>query len=113
MLLAAALTFAGYRFFPPRFHLSRAELAFHDESYSVEFTATNHGDAPVAKLLRVRVFSALPGTKYRRPVQRQLEHRDLPVRLAPSESRRIRCEFETPASDVPNLAEIEVVSNAQ
>ena len=113
LLVVALLALAAYRFFPPRFQLSPVQLVFHGESCTAEFDVTNHSPTPTAKTVRVTVFAFRPGTKTTRPLYVPLDHRDISVALAASETRHFQCEFLRDGSNFPNQAEVEIVSDAQ
>ena len=113
LLVVASLACATYRFFPPRFQLSPVQLAFHGESCTAEFDATNHSRTPTAKTLRVTVFPFRPGTKTVRPLYVPLDHHDISVALAASETKHLQCEFPRTGTVFPNQAEVEIVSDAQ
>ena len=112
LLVVALLVYSTYRLFPPSLQLSPVELAFHGESCTVEFDATNHARTPIAKTLRVTAYTVRPGNKWNKPLHVALDHSDISVALAPSETRRIHCEFLQTGAITPNQAEVEIVSDA-
>ena len=113
LLVVASLACATYRFFPPRFQLSPVQLAFHGESCTAEFDATNHTQTPIAKTVRVTVFAFRPGTKTTRPLYVPLDHHDISVALAASETRHFHCQFLRAGAIFPNQAEVEIVADTQ
>ena len=40
-----------------------------------------------------------------------LDHRDISIALAPSETKRIRCDFPQTGDAIPNQAEVEIISD--
>lgn len=113
LLLAALITLLAYRLFPPRFQLSSTHLALEGETCVVEFGATNHTRSPIAKTLKITIFNSKPGNKFHQPIHQPLAHRDVPVVLSPSETRRIRCDFPTTGAGTPNLAEVTIIGDAE
>ena len=101
-----------YRFFPPSFQLSPVQLSSKSTSCTAEFDATNHARTRATRTLRVTVFLFRPGTKARRPIYIPLDHRDISVALAPSETKHIRCDFPQTGDATPNQAEVEIISDS-
>lgn len=93
--------------FPPKFQISHVQLASRGEISTVEFDATSHVWAPITKILRVAIFRKLRGP------QPFLARRDISVALAPSETKRIHCEFPESGAAGANRVEVEILPDAQ
>jgi hypothetical protein len=108
LLVVSFIIILAYRFYPPSFEHSSPQLAVHGDIVSVEFDAINHARTPITKTLSVSVGTVRYGSKKGGPRYTPLDHKEVSVSLAPSETKHVRCDFPSSGRFVTNGAEVTI-----
>jgi hypothetical protein len=107
LLIVSAIIVLAYRFSPPSFEHSSPQVATHGDTISVDFDATNHARTPIIKTLGISVGTVRYGSKQGGPRYTPLDHKEISVSLAPSETKHVRCDFPN-SGFVTNGAEVTI-----
>lgn len=109
LLLVGFVILTVYRLYPPSFEHSSPRLEMRGEVLAVGFQAVNRSRTPVTKTLLVSIGTLHFGPKGSGPHYWPLDHREIVVTLAPSETRHVHCGFPNPGTLHPTVAEISVL----
>ncbi len=93
--------------FPLPVEHSAPQIVYHGTSFTVEMDVTNHTKLPVTEVVGVQIGSYY-ATRHTRGIT-PLDQREIPVSLAPSEVKHLRCEFPNTYRSLPNVADARVL----
>ena len=108
VLIAVLLLITTLRqMFPMPVEHSVPRLVYHGSSFTVEMDVTNHTKAPVTEVIGVWIGSRYE-SRYTSGIT-PFDEREVPVSLAPSEVKHLRCEFPNTYRSLPNFADARVL----